>query len=138
MRPVYEACREDKGTGVTKRSIDRIREVLSDTGPKSPYASLSRGISRWLNSSDRKHIGDIVGESVVLILDQVYESMDNLLNEKVENEAEVAARLYLQRFLPIHMTHRDQGDKDLQAVMARYGLQLKFGQPQAEVRMRQA
>jgi hypothetical protein len=119
---------------VTKRSIDRIRDVLSDTGPKSPYASLSRGASRWLNTTDIKHIGDTVGESVSLMLDRVYESMDELLSEKVENEAEVAARLHLQQVLPTIVAIRDQIDIDLQAVMAKYGVLPQSGQSQGVVK----
>jgi len=63
---------------------------------------------------------EVLEKSVSRILDQVYENMDGLLSEKVEDEAELAARADLKEFLPTLQTAREQADKDLKAVMARY------------------
>lgn len=120
MRLVYQACAEDSGTGVTKRSISRISDVLSDTGPKSPFASLSRGTCKWVGSADNKHIADKLQKSVSCILGQVYGTMDELLSEKVEDEAELAARADLHELLPNLLVRWENIDKDLKAVMAKY------------------
>lgn len=120
MRPVYQACKEDKGTGVTKRSISRIGDVLSNKSSSSPFASLSRGTSRWFESADKRHIRDNLEKSVSCVLDQVYETMDGLLGEKVKDEAELAARADLKQFLPSVKAAWEQIDKDLKAIMARY------------------
>jgi hypothetical protein len=121
MRPVYQKCAEDKGVGVTKRSIGRIHDVLSDTGPGSPLARLSYGTSKRLASNDKKHIGETLEKSVSCILDQVHETVNGALSEKVEDEAELVARADLQQFLPALLATREQVDKYLQAVTARYG-----------------
>jgi hypothetical protein len=63
---------------------------------------------------------EVLEKSVSRILDQVYENMDGLLSEKVEDEAELAARADLKEVLPTLQTAREQADKDLKAVMARY------------------
>jgi hypothetical protein len=123
MLIVYQACAKDKGAGVTKRSIGRIRNVLSDMGPKSPFASLSRVTANRLSLKDKFHIGDVLGKSISSILDEFYETVNGALQDKVEDETELAVRADLQQFLPALLTARDQVDKDLQAVMARHGLQ---------------
>jgi hypothetical protein len=123
MRPVYKVCAEDKGTGVTKRSIGRTGDVLSDEGPTSPFACLVRGTSKRLRSDDETLIGATLKKFVSDILDQVYETVNGALIEKIEDEAELAARADLQQFLPTLLAARDQVDQDLQAVMTRYGLQ---------------
>lgn len=122
MLIVYQACAKDKGAGVTKHSTGRIRNFLSDMGPKSPFASISRGTSNRLNLKEKFHIGDVLGKSISSILDEVYETVNGALQDKVEDETELAVRADLQQFLPALLTARDQVDKDLQAVMARYGL----------------
>lgn len=120
MRPVYQACKEDKGTGVTQRSIDRIGGVLSNTSSSSPFASLQRGTSRSFGSADKKHVRDNLSKSISCILDQVYESMDGLLSEEVVDEAELAARADLKQFLPSVKAAWVQADKDLKAIVAKY------------------
>jgi len=134
MRIVYQTCAKDKGAGVTKRSIGRIGDVLADLGPKSPLASLSRGTSNRLSSKDKLHIGDVLEKSISSILDEVYETVNGALREKVEDETEMAVRADLQRFLPVLLTARDQVDKDFRAVMARYGLQPTSEQSQVLVK----
>jgi hypothetical protein len=134
MRVVYKACVENKGPGITKRCLARIHDVLEDTGTHSPFAALVRVTAKWLISTDKSHIRDKVQESVSRILDQVHETMDELLSEKVEDEAEIAARAHLQQILPTLLSKWGQVDKDLQAVMAKYGLLPKFERSQEMVK----
>ena len=86
MRVVYKACVENKGPGITKRSLVRIHDVLLDTGARSPFATLVRVTAKWLTTIDEIHIKNKLQESVARILDQVHETMDGLLSEKVEDE----------------------------------------------------
>jgi hypothetical protein len=51
----------------------------------------------------------------------VHETVNGALSEKVEDEAELVARADLQQFLPALLATREQVDKYLQAVTARYG-----------------
>jgi len=69
MRVVYKACVEDKGPGITKRSLVRIRDVLSKTDAHSPFATLVRVTAKWLVGMDERHIGDKLQKSVLRILD---------------------------------------------------------------------
>lgn len=135
MRVVYEECVENKGPGITKRSLVRIRDVLSDTGDHSPFTALVRSTSNRLISMDKRHIGDKVQKSVSGVLDQVYATMEELLSEKVEDEAEVATRAHIQQLLPALLTEWEQVEKDLLALMLKYGLQPKSGRSQAMVKV---
>ena len=130
MRVVYGECVENKGPGITKRSLARIRDVLSDTDIDSPFASLAQTTAKWFISMDKRNIGDKVQKSVSHILDKVHGNMDELLSERVEDESEIAARARVQELLPCLLDEWEQADKDLQALMAKYGLQPKFGRPQ--------
>lgn len=125
MRLVYRTCAEDKGRGVTNRSIDRIDAVLSDVGHCSAFASLARETSDRLVSTDRIPVQKNL-QSVSRILRRMYVTMDELLEERVEGDAEVAARAHVQQLLPRLLTDWEQINADLQAVMARYGVQPQF------------
>jgi hypothetical protein len=133
MRVVYEACVENKGPGITKRSLVRIRGILSDTGNDSPFASIVQHTAKWLDSTDKRRIGAKVQKPVSRILDQVYNTMDDLLKVKVEDKVEVEAKARLERLLPTLLIEWRRADKGLQAVMARYGLQPKFRRSQVIV-----
>lgn len=120
MRPVYNACMLDKGTGITRRSIGRIRESLSNTGDRSPFAGFTRVLTRWLNAMDKYHVEEVMQPAVAGILTQLYEAMEELLSDKVEDEVEVAARADLQQLVPALLVEWEQTNKDLQAVKAKY------------------
>lgn len=135
MRVVYKACVENKGPGITKRSLVRIHDVLLDTGARSPFATLVRVTAKWLTTIDEIHIKNKLQESVARILDQVHETMDGLLSEKVEDEEEIAAKAHLQQLLPTLLSEWEQVDRDLQALMMKYGLQPKFGRSQVMVKV---
>jgi sigma54-dependent transcription regulator len=135
MRVVYKACVENKGPGITKRSLARIHKVLSDTCTKSPLASLVHDTAKVLESTDKRRMGDKVQKSVSRILDQLYTTMDDLLSVKKEDKAEVAAKSQLKRLLPTLLVDWEQADKGLQAAMAKYRLQPKFGRSRATVKI---
>ena len=133
---MYETCVEDKGPGITKWSLSRIRDVLSDTGINSPFDSLVHDTAKLFISLDKMHIGDKVQKSVSLILDKVPASMDDSLSEnKAVDEAEIAAKAQLQEVLPTILAELEQVDKDMQAVMAKYGLQPKFERSRVMVKI---
>lgn len=135
MRVVYEACVENKGSGITKRSLARIHKVLSDTCTKSPLASLVHATAKVLESTDKRRMGDKVQKSISRILDQLYKTMDDLLSVEKEDKAEVAAKSQLKRLLSTLLVDWEQADKGLQAAMVKYGLQPKFGRSRAMVKI---
>ena len=55
--------------------------------------------------------------------------------EKVEDEEEIAAKAHLQQLLPTLLSEWEQVDRDLQALMMKYGLQPKFGRSQVMVKV---
>lgn len=132
---MYEACVENKGSGITKRSLARIHKVLSDTCTKSPLASLVHATAKVLESTDKRRMGDKVQKSISRILDQLYKTMDDLLSVEKEDKAEVAAKSQLKRLLSTLLVDWEQADKGLQAAMVKYGLQPKFGRSRAMVKI---
>jgi hypothetical protein len=54
---------------------------------------------------------------------------------KEEDKTEVAAKSQLKRLLPTLLVDWEQADKGLQAAMAKYRLQPKFGRSRAMVKI---
>jgi hypothetical protein len=120
MRPVYQECAEDRGPGVTERSMTSIHSVLSDTGKRSPLALFARDTCMWLRSTDRRQIANNLHQSVSPIVDQLYEAVDEMLSKKMEDEAGLAARADLKQFVSTLLADLEQIGKDLQVVKAKY------------------
>lgn len=100
MRPVYDACRDDSGNGVTKRSLARLEEHLSKTGKNSSFAYVERKVSAALLQTDSKYVTERIQNEVARILQQVYESVENLVDDTIIDETEVAAREAMESVLP--------------------------------------
>lgn len=120
MRPVYDECIADRGTGVTKRSLDRIEEALSKKGSDSPFAVAARRISAKLNDTDFRHMAKDVQPRVDKVLRRLFASVDSLLDNEVVDEAEVVAKKDLQGLLPVLMSDYKQACTDFQAVKSKY------------------
>lgn len=120
MRPVYEHCAADSGSGVTNRSMDAIEKTLSCTGHDSAFAVAARRISTKLNDTDRRHMIRVVFPAVEKLLERLHTSVDNLLDNKIVDEAEVAAKKALKGLLPILRADWEQASKKLEAVKAKY------------------
>ena len=137
---------EEKGN-----SGSHVEDTDDSTGDNNAYMydaqersteQRSRELSEGGNSKlrdvttiDEIHIKNKLQESVARILDQVHETMDGLLSEKVEDEEEIAAKAHLQQLLPTLLSEWEQVDRDLQALMMKYGLQPKFGRSQVMVKV---
>ena len=89
---MYDACYEDKGSGVKQRFLDRLQEHLSKTGKKSPFAYVERQVSKALLGVDNKYIAGRLQDEAKHIIEQVYASVDYLVDDTVTDETEVAAR----------------------------------------------
>jgi len=61
--------------------------------------------------------------------------MDELVTERVEDDAEVAARAHFQQLVPSLLTEWEEVDKDLKAIKLKYGLQPQSGQSQVMVKV---
>ncbi|KAM0714016.1 hypothetical protein Q7P37_010980 [Cladosporium fusiforme] len=120
MKPVYEECAADGGKGVIKRSMDTIEATLSKTGNDSPFAVAARRISAKLSDTDIKHMAKDVQPKILGILQRLHASVDLLLDDKVVDEAEVAAKKDLQGLLPILLSDWRQSDIKFGAIKARY------------------
>lgn len=120
MRPVYEACRDDSGTGVTKRSLDRLQEHLSKTGKDSSFFYVEKQVSAALLQTDSKYVTERIQESVKRILQQVYASVDNLVDDNLVDEKVVAAREAVAGVLPGLQEEWQAVSDELQAVKKKY------------------
>lgn len=120
MKPVYEECIADSGSGIIKRSMDTIEATLSDTGSDSPFTVAARRVSARLSDTDTRHMVKYVQPEIEGILDRLYTSVDNLLDNLVVDEAEAAAKKDLQGLLPIMLSDWKQSTTKFQAIKAKY------------------
>jgi hypothetical protein len=116
MQSVYTACQNDSGSGVTKRSIERIETLLADKGPNSAFVSVARHVTEKFLATDQGRITSRVQRKIERLLDQLYTSVDY----KIVDEQEVAARDEMQELLPVLVSDWEQANQCLQAVKAKY------------------
>lgn len=121
MKTVYEDCVTDNGgPGITKRSLDRIEEFLQSEGHNSAFATVARRVTSKFLRADEKHMKDIVKEKVGRLLHRLFVSVDELLDNKVEDETEADIRVELVELLPMLFYDWEQASEDLQAVKEKY------------------
>lgn len=120
IKPIYEKCAADKGAGVTKRSMDAIEKTLSRTVHDSAFAVAALRVSTKLSDTDRKHMSRTIFTAVDKLLERLYTSVDNLLDNKIVDEAEVAFKKDLKGLLPVLRADWEQASKELEAVKAKY------------------
>jgi hypothetical protein len=120
MQPVYRACVDDSGAGITKRSLDRIETFLAEEGKSSAFATVARRVTHKFLTIDRKHMKLRLQDRVDHLLRQLYVSVDDLLDNKVVDQAEAAARLELQDILPVLLFEWKEASQQLRAVVAKY------------------
>jgi len=121
MQAVYAACQNDGGSGVTRRSIDRIEAFLAEDGKNSAFAAVARHVTAKFLGTDKRHITRHVQRVVERLLKQLYTSVDGVLDNKVVDEQEAAARDGLQQLLPALLLEWEVANQTLQAVKAKYG-----------------
>lgn len=120
MQPVYRECVADSGAGITKRSMDRIEAFLTEEGKNSAFATVARRVTSKFLNTDKKHITQRVQEQVDRLLRQLYVSVDDLLDNKVVDEAEATARTELQELLPTLLSDWEQASQELRTIKAKY------------------
>jgi hypothetical protein len=121
MQTVYSACQDDSGNGVTKRSINRIETFLAEEGKNSAFVAVARHVTKRFHDADRNRITKQVQRKVERLLDQLYASVDAVLDNKIVDEEESAARSEMQELLPGLLNDWQQANKSLQVVKAEYG-----------------
>lgn len=124
MRPIYGEASRDGGQGVTKRSLDRIEALLSRAGDRSPFAKVSESVTKKFTSTDKKHM-ESVQRDVRRLLQRLYKSVDELLEERVVDEAEIAVKTELHDMMPALLLEYDEVCRDLRAIKARYSAKQK-------------
>lgn len=120
MQLVYAACQNDGGMGVTKRSIARIEAFLSDIEKNSAFPTVARSVASKFIATDKKRVVENVQREVERLLDQLYASVDGMLDNKIVDDEEAAARSEMQELLPELLLDWEQASQDLQAVKAKY------------------
>jgi hypothetical protein len=120
MEAIYNACQLDSGSGVTKRSIDRIEAFLTEQGKNSAFTAVARHVTARFFSTDRRHIAKRVQRNIESLLNQLYASVDGVLDNKIVDEEEAAARAELQEILPVLLFEWEEANQSLQAVKAKY------------------
>lgn len=120
MKPIYESCKVDSGTGVTKRSLDKLEKHLSRE-KDSPFAVLQRSAIKALIANDEKHVNKHLMAKVTKIYKQMYELFDRMVGKNtIEDPKEAKARLALKASIPEIQTELDSVKKDLIAVNQKY------------------
>jgi N-acetyl-beta-hexosaminidase len=120
MQSVYTACQEDSGNGVTKRSINRIETFLSEEGKNSAFVAVARHVTARFLHTDKSRITDKVKHKIERLMDQLYASVDGVLDNKIVDEQEAAARNDMEELLPGLLHDWEQASQSLQAVKANY------------------
>jgi hypothetical protein len=120
MQAIYAACQDDSGSGVTKRSIDRIEAFLAESGKNSAFTAVARQVTAKFLSTDKRHVIKRVQRVVEQLLKQLYASVDGVLDNKILDEEEAAARDELQELLPALLFEWEEANQSLQAVKAKY------------------
>jgi hypothetical protein len=120
MQAIYAACQDDSGSGVTKRSIDRIEAFLAESGKNSAFTAVARHVTAKFLSTDKRHVTKRVQRVVEQLLKQLYASVDGVLDNKILDEEEAAARDELQELLPALLFEWEEANQSLQAVKAKY------------------
>lgn len=120
MQSVYEACQNDSGQGVTNRSLARIEAFLSEQGKNSAFVAVARRVTNKFLETDKRRVTDHVQNKIGRLLEQMYASVDGVLDNKIVDEEEAAARQDLQELLPILLYDWEQANQSLEAVKAKY------------------
>lgn len=120
MQAVYKTCQNDSGNGVTKRSIDRIETFLSEQGKNSAFTAVARHVAVKFLSTDKRHVTKRVQRVIEQLLNQLYLAVDGVLDNKIVDEEEAAAREELQELLPVLLFEWEEANQILQAVKAKY------------------
>lgn len=120
MEAIYAACQNDRGNGVTKRSIDRIEAFLAEQGKNSAFTAVARHVTTKFLSTDKRHVTKRVQRLTEQLLNRLYESVDGVLDNKVVDEEEAEARNELEQVLPVLLFEWEEANQILQAVKARY------------------
>jgi len=120
MEAVYKACQNDSGNGVTKRSIDRIEAFLADQGKNSAFTAVARHVTAKFLSIDKRHVTKRVQRVIEQLLNQLLMSVDGVLDNKVVDEEEAAARDELKEILPVLLFEWEEANQILQTVKKEY------------------
>ena len=120
MTAIYEACQNDSGHGVTKRSLARIEDFLSEQGKGSAFVAVARRVTVKFLETDKRRVTDHVQRKIGRLLEQMYASVDGVLGNKIVDEEEATARNDLQELLPVLLYDWEQANQSLQAVKAKY------------------
>jgi hypothetical protein len=119
MQAIYDKCQSDSGQGVTKRSLARIESFLSEKGKGSAFVAVTRRVTTKFLETDQKRITENVKHKIGRLLEQMYASIDGMLDNKIVDEEEATARSDLQELLPILLHDWEQANQSLQAVEAK-------------------
>jgi hypothetical protein len=116
MEAVYKACQNDSG----KRSIDRIEAFLADQGKDSAFTAVARHVTAKFLSIDKRHVTKRVQRVIEQLLNQLLMSVDGVLDNKVVDEEEAAARDELKEILPVLHFEWEEANQILQTVKKEY------------------
>lgn len=80
-KPVYEACVEDRGPGVTQRSMDNLIAHVSKCGTSSPFVVMERELTSALLKIEEIWTSGFLEQKVASILAQVYQCVEELVQD---------------------------------------------------------
>lgn len=121
MRPIYNTCSKDAGTGVTKRSLNTLEAHLKDATKDSPFAVLQRCAVKAILANDEKHINKSLMAKITKILKETHRAFDRMVSKNtVEDPNEAKARLALKAAIPKIQADLDEAKKDFVAVKQKY------------------
>jgi len=121
MHSIYQECNSDSNRkGISRRSLDRLEDHLTQDGPKNPFAVASRNLTRGILTADRANVVDHLQTSISEIFTRLYVSMDELLDDTQLDDTEAEARSQMKELLPAQHAGLKAICQDYAAVKAKY------------------
>ncbi|CZT23891.1 uncharacterized protein RCC_09606 [Ramularia collo-cygni] len=121
MQPIYDSCKMDSGTGVTRRSLDKLEAHLNKTKEDSPFTVLQHCAVKAIIANDEKHVNKYLMAKITKIYKETHAACDRMVGKStIEDPKEAKARLSLKAAIPKIQIELDAVKKDLLAVKQKY------------------
>ncbi|RMZ03151.1 hypothetical protein D0860_06920 [Hortaea werneckii] len=98
MADAYGKCKQDSGSGVTKRCLSNLETHLKLEGASSPFAVVREKLSEALRPAAQTTSGRLA-QKTQDIMSELYNQFDDMVDNKLDDQAEDELRRQFRAFL---------------------------------------